>query len=191
MPVVGFRRALLVVGAAVLAASLAGCGNKHAARTHAETEGLYLNVGPLIYQVQISRQLNPRDTEDRAYLQGLPAEQSRLAPDEVFFGVFMRVQNATDKPQHAAEEFEIVDTEENEIKPVPIPASNPFAYHAREIAPGGLLPSADSAAGTGVVGQGALLLFRVKLSSLANRPLELKIESPEVPHKEGTVQLDV
>ncbi len=189
MPVVGFRRALLIVGATLIAASLAGCGNKHEVRTTAETEGLYLNVGPLIYQVQISRQLNPRDTEDKAYVQGVPAEQSRLARDEVFFGVFMRVQNATDEPHHAAEEFHIVDTEENEIEPIPMPTSNPFAYHAREVAPGGLLPAADSAAGTGVVGQGALLLFKMPISSLQNRPLEFRFRKGS--GTQGIVDLDV
>ena len=42
----------------------------------------YLDVGDLKYQVQVSRQLNPSDTEDKAYLAGLTAQQAKLAPTQ-------------------------------------------------------------------------------------------------------------
>ena len=38
---------------------------------HGATEGTYLDLGGLKYQVQISRLLNPSSIEDRAYLVGL------------------------------------------------------------------------------------------------------------------------
>ena len=52
----------LVLGAAL---ALAGCGDKLETRTVGETEGLYIDVGDLKYQVQISRIINPYDVEDR------------------------------------------------------------------------------------------------------------------------------
>ena len=48
------------------------------------------------YQVQISRLLNPTDREDRDYLVDLPAGE-RLAPEDEWFAVFMRVENDDDK----------------------------------------------------------------------------------------------
>jgi hypothetical protein len=184
------RRWIIAVVLVALAAVGAGCGQeKH--RLEAKNEGLYLNVGPLLYQVQISRELNPRDTEDRTYLQGLSPADAKLKPDEVFFAVFMRVQNPTSKTHAAAQEYEITDTQDKRFNPLALPRSNAFSYQARDIAPQGLLPSADSAAATGVVGQGSALIFKITLSSLANRPLVLHIKSPKVPQEEGTVDLDV
>jgi hypothetical protein len=87
----------------------------------------------------------------------------------------MRVQNETDKPLPVATEFEIHDTQDSVYRPVPIDAkANPFAYQAGQVAPGTVLPLADSAAGNTAI-QGSLLLFKIKVDSLQNRPLELKI----------------
>ena len=74
--------ALLAVAAVLV---LAACGNKPKISTVGDTEGTYLNVGPLTYQVQISRQLNPNDIEDQTYLQGIRPFQAKLGqgPDLV------------------------------------------------------------------------------------------------------------
>ena len=65
---------LLVARLAVAARSpSAGLRQQGGDRTSAETEGIYLDLGDLKYQVQISRCLNPADTEDSSYLRGLPA----------------------------------------------------------------------------------------------------------------------
>jgi hypothetical protein len=66
-------RRLLVISAALMCAILvAGCGNKEETITRAATEGIYLDLDDLKYQVQISRYMNPNDVEDRSYLIGLP-----------------------------------------------------------------------------------------------------------------------
>src|SRR4051794_18402570 len=91
----------ILVAAVLAAALLAGCGNKEDVTTKADNEGIFIDVGPLSYQVQISRQLNPRDPEDRTYLQGIPADQVALKPDETWFAVFMRVENNSDKAAQA------------------------------------------------------------------------------------------
>ncbi len=181
---------LPILAVLALAAPLAGCG-KEETTPLAEMEGIYVDVGLLSYQIQISRQLNPRDAEDRNYFLGVDPAQAKLAPDEVWFGVFLRVQNTGKTPQPAADDFEITDTLDKIYKPLPIATTNPFAYRARDIGPGQLLPSTGSAAATGPVGSGALLLFKLKLTSFANRPLELRIKSRSLPRQEGRIELDL
>lgn len=182
-------RSLLALLAALLL--LAGCGNKTDTLTRATTEGPYLDVGPLQYQVQISRQLNPRDPEDREYLEGVPAADAKLAQDQTWFAVFMRVQNESGHAQRAAEDFKIEDTQGTEFTPVALPASNPFAYRPELIPDKGTLPDVRSAAANGAVQQGSMLLFKMNLKAIANRPLVLTIKSPEAPQKQGEVDLDV
>ncbi len=179
---------LLALGAASLLA-LAGCGNKLETRTIGQTEGLYIDVGELKYQVQLSRILNPNDEEDRAYLAGLPAGTAQPKSDEAWFGVWMRVQNTTSKQTlTAADQFEIVDTQEHRFTPVTL--SNPFAYQAQSLSPKTIVPSSNSPAGEGVI-QGSLILFKVTTEALANRPLEFRIQSPALRDDVGVVDLDV
>ncbi len=184
------RPVRLLVLLVLAATALAGCGNKHETRTVGETEGLYVDVGELKYQVQISRVLNPDDIEDRAYLEGLPAGTVPPKPDEAWFGVWMRVQNTTkEKTLEASDEFEIVDTQEHIFRPLEL-EGNPFAYAAQPLPPETVVPDSESAAGQGVI-QGSLLLFKVTTEALQNRPLEFKIHSPESPDDVGIIDLDV
>ena len=69
-------RRLVVLAAAALALAGAGCGDSEGVKTTAETEGLYLNVNGLKYQIQMSRYMNPNDVEDSEYLVGLPESPS-------------------------------------------------------------------------------------------------------------------
>jgi hypothetical protein len=103
----------------------------------------------------------------------------------------VRGQNTSSHTQPATTNFEITDTLDNSFRPVPITGPNPFAYRARPVDHGQVIPSGSSAAGTGPVQQGAMLLFRITLSSLANRPLELHITSATDPRKQAVVELDV
>jgi hypothetical protein len=184
------RLLFLLALAAASAGVLAGCGNKLETRTIGETEGLYIDVGELKYQVQLSRILNPNDEEDRAYLEGLPAGTAPPKPDEAWFGVWMRVQNTTSKKTlTAADEFEIVDTQEDSFKPITL-ENNVFAYAPQDLAPKTIVPSANSPAGEGVI-QGSLILFKLTTAALANRPLEFKIQSPAQPDDVGVIDLDV
>src|SRR3954447_12469353 len=104
-------RAFAVAAFACLA--LAGCGEKTDITTFAETEGIYLDVGNLVYQVQLSRYLNPADVEDREYLVGVPADEAQLTADEIWFGVWMRVKNYSDETLTPTTQFRITDTEKN------------------------------------------------------------------------------
>ena len=177
---------LAVLSVAALAAG--GCGEGSTSiKTTAETEGIYLDVGGMKYQIQMSRYLNPNDIEDRGYLVGLPSGAEPTG-EETYFGVWMRVQNLTDEPKPAATEYEIHDTQDAVYRPIELDTNNNvFAYRGRDVAPQGLLPDPDSAAGEGPI-QGALLLFKVTNASLQNRPLEFKIMQGG---KEATADLDV
>src|SRR4051794_40770941 len=99
--------------AAIAAAlTLAACGNKHAEIHEAETEGVYVNVGELTYQVQVSRQLNPLATrEDKTFVEDIAPAEAELGQGEVWFAVFVRIENESDEPLAPAPIYTITDTE--------------------------------------------------------------------------------
>jgi hypothetical protein len=172
----------------VLPLALGACGNKEPETTRATTEGAYLDAGHLKYQVQISRELNPADAEDRGYLIG--ADQQSLGSDELWFGVFMRVQNTTGAAHRSATDFELSDTQGHTWRPIALPPQNLFAYRPVNLAAKGILPNPDSPAGENTI-QGSLLLFKIRFSDLDNRPLVLKVADPTDPSKSAEVDLDV
>jgi hypothetical protein len=184
------RRLALLLSLLACGLVAAGCGNKQETVTQGDTEGIYIDVDDLKYQVQISRYLNASDIEDRDYLKGLPAGTEQPKGDETWFGVFLRVQNEEGEPIVPANDFEIVDTQENVYRPIPLdPAINVFAYDPKPIPAHGVLPDPESAAAKSAI-QGSLLLFKVKTSSLQNRPLEFKLRRGGSGDT-GTVDLDV
>jgi hypothetical protein len=175
------RLPLLTAAALLAALTLVACGGAKQPTTHGEGEGSYIQAGPLIYQVQMSRELNPSNVEDVEYLQGLPTGTQRPAGDEEWFGVWLRVQNATDETHPSASDFKIVDTTGTEYEPIALPATNPFAYQPASVeADAGqpVQPDPESGAGAGPI-QGSMLLFRLKTAVYANRPLELEIAPPD------------
>jgi hypothetical protein len=175
---------------AVLAAfSLAACGNREFPIRSAESEGTYLDLDSLKYQVQVSRELNQSDPEDRAYLVGLAKADRALEPDEVWFGVFLQVQNDTDDPHPTAHELTIEDTQRNVYKPIRLTSINSFRYHSGTLPGKARLPAPDTPAYDGPT-QGALVLFKLKEPSFDNRPLVLRITSP-VDATSVHVDLDV
>src|SRR3954454_21204962 len=166
--------ALAAVGAAL---ALGACGNKTASIHGGETEGIYLDVGPLKYQVEISRQLNPSIPEDRTFLSDVASGDKTLRPDELWFAVFVRVENETDQAQPPASVYTITDTEGKQYRPVSLGRFNPFRYTSDPVPPHGVAPHPDSVAGENTSIAGRELLFRLKRETLDNRPLKLTIES--------------
>ena len=184
-------RRLLTAAAFVPALALSGCdwiGHKEAVVRVGETEGIYVDVGELDYQVQISRQLNPSLSPDRGYFAGMPDYVSPLTEDEVWFMVSLRVQNQTDEPHESASDFEIEETTGEKFTPLDVKAEdNPLYYESREMAPHTTYPDPDELSGDSPT-QGGVLLFKIPYSSLGNRPLEFKIEADG---EEAIVDLDV
>lgn len=183
-----------LVGALLAALTLSACGNDHGTITRGELESVNVQAGNLVYQVQISRALNPAAVDDAEYLQGVVPSEATLRTNEQWFGVWVRAQNTTDQPQKAASEFVVRDASDNEYKPIEIADTNPFKYVPRIVEQKSgngqpLLPNPDSASGSGPI-QGSMLLFKVPYSIYQNSPAELEIFPPE-GGKASTVTLDL
>ena len=185
------KRLALISLAALTALVVAGCGNKEETAVVASTEGIYVGVDGLTYQVQLSRILNPTNVEDHWYLEGVPQGEEPKA-DEVWFAVFMRVENEGDgdQPLEPTGGFKITDTQGTTFEPIDIDTKlNPFAYDPHPLGPGELLPQLNSPPSDNTI-QGSLILFKLTVESLGNRPLEFEIES-ERGGENAVVDLDV
>jgi hypothetical protein len=182
--------------AVVAALALGGCGDSHtkvSTGTYAGESGAsapYLDVGPLVYEVQLSRELNPFSPADAPYLQGLTPAQRKLETGQEWFGVFVQVYNNSSIPHLAASSITISDTQSNFYEPVVPEASNQFAYRGGVVAGKGVLPAPGTIAAAGST-QGALLLYKIHVVSLDNRPLEVKIVDPLDPAITANAELDV
>jgi hypothetical protein len=200
LPLPGARsaaRKFAPVAVALLAAlALGACGESHTrvtTGTYAGASGKnapYLDVGPLVYEVQISRELNPYNVEDAAYLRGVPAAGRQLNPGEEWFGVFLQVYNNTSVPHPVAANITISDTEENTYYPVALASTNSFAYRPELLAAKAQIPAPNTIAANGPT-QGALLLYKIKVISLDNRPLTIKITDPLASTQTASAELDV
>ena len=183
------KLALLAVLAAALVA-LTGCENT---REHdAGREGLPEEIGHIEYNVYITRELNLKDVEDKDYYHGPEAP-----PGYALYGVFLQACNPNEdvNAPHwlAASRFEIEDTQGNKYTPLPMPKDNIWAYRARPLKQNACIPKEGSLASSGPT-NGSLLIFKLPLTTLENRPLDLKITSPPDPNgerDEGLIELDV
>jgi hypothetical protein len=170
------RRSLIAV---VMAAGLlaAGCGDKISNVTQGEDEGSYVNVGPLSYQVQISRYLNPYNEPDDEYMAGLPSGTPVDPKGFEWFAVFMRIKNFTGQTQTPVpiSAYTVTDTQGHTYRPLPLDrARNPLAYTPVKLTPAAWLPNPNSVAGQLSIA-GEVLLFRFPIATIQNRPLTLHI----------------
>jgi hypothetical protein len=185
-PVRGFTTRLGAVVAVVLAivagAALAGCETNPENDTEVE-EGRLIRVDDLLYNVQITRILNPKDPEDKAYLAG----QERPGSDEYYLGVFLTVENDSDSPVNVPADFTVEDTVGTTYEP--IPSESLFALKTEStLQPGDQLPELESTAANGPI-QGAMVLFRITDAAIEDRPLTLHIPSSDGEVRE--VELDI
>ena len=190
------RKSLLPVLAVLAVIALGACGESHSrvtTGTYAGESGAgapYLNVGPLVYEVQLSRQLSPFDTEDAAYLQGLSGTQRALASGQEWLAVFLQVYNNSSAALQAASSLTVTDTQGNRYTPVVPEQANQFAYHTGTVPAEGRLPEPDSIANAGPT-QGALLLYKNQSVSLDNRPMKITIVDPTDASQTASAELDV
>jgi hypothetical protein len=156
----------------------AGCGDKTEFTTSAATEGIWVDAGPLQYTIQGSRLLNPGETPDGAYLRGLPVGTKPLDNGkEVWFAIFLRIENNSGHPARTAQDFTITDTRGTTFHPLAMrPSLNPFVYEPRTLGDGEAVPVPDSPQAFNSF-SGAELLFRIPLVNYAQRPLTLHIQS--------------
>jgi hypothetical protein len=171
---------------------VSGCG-ANPRENNASREGLPEKVGGIDYNVYITRELNLKDVEDSGYYKGAEAP-----PGFALYGVFLTACNPTEAATSpnvpAASDFTVIDTQGNRFKPLPQPPDSIFAYQALPLKHLACIPKRGSLAASGPT-NGALLVFKLPLQTLENRPLDLEIVSPPDPHTgnrdTGRIELDV
>ena len=177
---------------ALAAALLTGCGD-NPRENDASREGLPEKIGGIDYNVYITRELNLRDVEDSGYYKGPEAP-----PGFALYGVFLTACNpeesATSPNVPAADDFTVIDTQGNRFRPQAIDPSNIFAYKAVPLKHLACIPKRGTLASSGPT-NGALLVFKLPIKTLENRPLDLEIVSPPDPktgdRDTGRIELDV
>jgi hypothetical protein len=192
LPVWG-RRAAGLAGAAALALGVGACGLaqriNHPTSADANNNAIYVDAGPVTYQVEISRSLNPYSTEDAQYLAGIPKAQS-IPADQLWFAVFVWAKNQSGRTQTTTNHFAITDSAGTVFHAWPLnPQVNPYAWTAERLAPDEIEPEPDTTASYGPT-QGGLVLFRLSTAIYANRPLILDIYAAG-QSKPTTVTLDL
>jgi hypothetical protein len=167
-------RFALLLCAAVCTVGLSACFKKEPVHKSADNEGIYVQVGEVSYQVQLSRELNPSSTEDRSYLVGLPPLTAKPNAQEEWFAIWLRAENLGRKPAGMVSDFSITDTQGNVYKPVALTAANELRYTPTTIPAHTSEPVPDSLASLSPT-QGEELLFKINVSAYQNRPLTLHL----------------
>jgi len=185
---VSARRFWILVCALALALGVAACGQE-SQPSSSENDGVYIDAGPITYQLQVSRQLNQYAVEDRQYLAGLPEGQGHLTPDEFWYGVFLWAKNQTDQYHATSDTFTIKDTTGVVYTPTRLDAElNGYAWTSQVLAPTAIEPEPNTTASFGPT-QGGLVLFKLPTSVYSNRPLILTIYPPS--GKPAQISLDL
>jgi hypothetical protein len=185
---VSARRLWIIVCALGLAVGLAACGQE-SQPTSLLNNGVYVDVGPITYQLQVSRELNQYLTEDSQYVAGLPTGTGPLGPNQLWYGVFLWAKNQGDQPQLTANSFSITDSNGDRFYPLHLDSGlNGYAWTQQLLDPGGVNPPLNTTASYGPTG-GGLLLFKLPTAVYSNRPLTLWINAPS--GEGGHISLDL
>jgi len=185
---VSARRLWIIACAVGLAVGLTACGQE-SQPTSVLNNGVYVNAGPITYQMQVSRELNPFTVEDSQYLAGLPAGTTRATANELWYGVFLWAKNQTNHAQRTADTFTIVDSNGDRFHPIKLDSAvNGYAWTSQILSPTGVEPAPNTTASFGPT-QGGLLLFKLPTSVYSNRPLTLQIFAPG--GGKGEISLDL
>lgn len=170
------------LAAFLVAMPLAGCGEKEGEEALEAVEGEPLHLGDLIYNVAITRFLNPSEVEDQAYVTGQP----QAPVGQSYLGVFLTISNKEDEEIPSATTYTVTDATERVYEVL-----ETESVHALEIGASvpadDELPVDDSPAAESVI-QGSMLLFLVDDDVSAARPLELQILGVR---GSGHIELDI
>ena len=121
-----------------------GVSTRHVA--DANNNGVYVDAGPVTYQLQISRELNQYNVEDMQYLAGLPAATAPPTPDELWFGVFLWAKNQTERGPCDDRQVRHRRHHRATVLPDPLdPSVNPYAWTSQTLLPGGIEPRPEHA----------------------------------------------
>jgi hypothetical protein len=179
------RLPAIALAALLLAVPLAtsACGSEETRTSGAEGE--FIHVGEAVYQVQLTRLLNPNIRPDDAYLRGQPATSGH----EEYLGVFLRIENKGDVPYQPPRDMKVVDTLGNEYLPLDATQGGFGLEFGKPIPPGKLAPPPNSPAAEGP-NAGALVLFRLKSESATNN-LPLELDVPSGGTSSSRIELDI
>ncbi|MDX6581101.1 MAG: hypothetical protein QOI10_285 [Solirubrobacterales bacterium] len=148
-----------------------GSGDEPTGDGGAAVEGEPIEIAGLSYNVQITRFLNPEDTEDAEYLVGLPPPPPGIS----YLGVFLVIENQSGDSRLSATNYTVRDTLLKKYDFVE--SESPYALGVGADVPAeGQIPIPDSTAATGP-NQGSLLIFPVAQNIGDNRPLRLEIQT--------------
>jgi hypothetical protein len=200
---VRLRRLGILACALVVACAVAACGSSNVKQATTQpaqlsghevgneiNDGSYIQAGPITYQLQVSRELNPYSVQDKPYVQGLPAGFPPPTPNQFWYGVFMWAKNQHHRAYRTSNHFKIVDTQGNTYYPIRLnPALNPFVWQAETLKYEITYPGQDTIQSEGE-SQGGLLLFKLNDSAYANRPLTLYVLNRR-GQKLGSISLDL
>jgi hypothetical protein len=199
---VNVRRFWILACALAVALTVAACGSSSKQTTtqtgqltghevgSTENDGSYIQAGPITYQLQVSRELNPYSVQDALYVKGLPAGFPPPTADQLWYGVFLWAKNQHHKAYHTSDNFEIVDTQGDVYRPIKLDSAlNPYVWTSRLLEKNETEPGEDSLQSEGE-SQGGLVLFKLNNSAYSNRPLTLFILNPR-GQKLGSISLDL
>jgi hypothetical protein len=145
------------------------------------------SIGGMEYQAMSGRPIHPTNPVDRKIIAGLPADARRLRHGEMLFGAFIAFTNSTRHNLRSADRIELRH-ESGLDRPLPLPASNPYAYTPRVVRPRVRIPGAGSPAAVNLAAGGRLLLFRVPAREYSNGgTFELVIHDPSHPARTVTI----
>jgi hypothetical protein len=181
-------RHTFIGGLSVIALSLlAGCGGSAPDRN--AQAGTDVVQDGVTYSVQSSRELDPIDPDDRAFLSGVPrARLVSMTARDVLVGVFIDASDDGSRPHRAIARPEVISAEGQVFRPVPLPTVDPFAYRGARLAPGAQSPAADSAPAEGPEG-GSVLVYRVPEETfVTDRPFTIQFGASD---RSASVQLDL
>jgi hypothetical protein len=186
---VSARRLWIIACALGLAIGLAACG-QNSQPTSLLNNGVYVNAGPITYQLQVSRELNPFLVEDRQYLAGLPAGTPTATRNQLWYGVFLWAKNQTSHAHPTADTFTIIDSNGDRFHPIKLDSAvNGYAWTQQTLSPADIEPAPNTTASFGPT-QGGLLLFKLPTTVYSNRPLTLEIFPPGGGGR-GQISLDL
>lgn len=164
---------LAALALVVLSLTVSACG--YSSDSKDVVEGEVVKLGELKYQVIFSRFLNVNDNEDSAYLVGQPPPKK----GSNYFGVFLEVQNKSEKTQKLADSFTIADAGDQTFDAIPTESLYAFPFGG-EVESQEPIPAPDSTPQQGPI-EGSLVLFELPSAASESRPLTLSIAGPEGP----------
>ena len=198
---VNVRRLWIIVCALAVALAVAACGSgKQVSTTPGQltghevgneaNDGSYIQAGPITYQLEISRELNPYSVQDKPLVAGLPKGFVAPNANQIWYGVLLWAKNQHHHAYRTSDNFEIVDSEGTTYRPVKLnPTENPYAWTSQLLQKNQTDPGQDSVQSDGE-SQGGLLLFKLNNAVYSNRPLMLYVLGVH-DRKLGSIFLDL